>query len=436
MMHLNTRRGGVLRSRPLRVAGRNVLAGVALLAAVVALPVARAGGSEPLTSRLTGVALPAGAERVEDADTAAKVQGQLDALAREKGMRARNVELLAWSGKGGSADALSVVDAVESKMKAGGWVLQSTEPQTSDRGRVTSFAGLNEAKKAGLIGFWLANEKMLLLAWADLVSASATAEGPPLETRMPDLPKLEPKPGFVRGRVVNMRGEPLPNAAVLVYGTTFAGGRTQAYPIAAQDGAFEIEVPDGLYDVSATTKVRYHDADYRLELFPMDGSAAGQKANSKTGIVKDFALKPTGRSSHYEAMGPDYAGSYNGGSIAIRQRREVSIAQTGELPAGVITVTLEPQGPLIDGSTIGVLRTNVDFAKVFTGAWYDVPVGRYRASATIALAEDGKTYALQVVVTTRRSDAAPPPAASAVFDFAPRTGADAGTEEVAIELRR
>ncbi len=396
------------------------------------------------TSRLTGIALPAGAERIEDADTAAQVLAQLNAMAEKSKSRPQPEVCPGQAGR--HIRPKLVVEAVTAKLKEAGWQYEAEAASPSELGPVTTFVGIHEARAAGFIGFWVDNEQMLLLAWADVVAAASAApppsatptpeipaEGPPLATELPRLPKLEAKRGYVRGRVVNMRGEPLPNAAIVIYGTTFDGGQRQSYTITARDGRYEMEVPDGLYGVSATTKVHYHDADYKLHLFPMDSSAEGEKWNSKSGIVMDFALKLTGYSSKFEVMGADFHGSYNGGWMGLHQNRDEVIA--GELPEGLVMVTLTPLTPLIDGSISGVRQIQVDFGKVFTGAWYDIPIGRYRVSATITTKADGKTYGLTVEVRTRASDPATTRAATADFDFAPRSGNEPGTEEVRLVLR-
>ena len=70
------------------------------------------------------------------------------------------------------------------------------------------------------------------------------------------------------------------------------------------------------------------------------------------------------------------------------QKVNVYYGGVGDVDFDTVEVTFEPQGALIDGSTIK------PFKRKYDGAILDVPVGRYRLSATHVV--NGKVVALQV----------------------------------------
>lgn len=403
---------------------------------------APADAPAPLVSALTGLTLPAGGERVLETSAVEPLAARFETRLQPRGLTARRVELWAWP----VATAAATTQAVEEALRAAGFTAQVDPPQRTDNGTLTMFAALCEARHTALIGLWLRTDALVLLAWAELAarpaptaapdSARAPEGGARTSPALPRLPALAPRPGTVRGRLVDAHGQPLANGKVLLWGTTSAGGRRDSYPVAVRDGSYELEVPDGVYALEATTRVGYHDREFQLALHPLDGSGLGQRADSRTGIVRDFALLASGRCISYETMGADFAGSYYGGWLSLHQERSLGPTTAPPLPDGLVTVTLVPDGPLLDGSPGQTIQSTIDFGRVYSGKWYDIPLGRYRVSATIALRADGRTYGLKVSARPSRAEPQPPAAPSAIFEFSPASGQQLGAEEVRLLLTR
>jgi hypothetical protein len=164
------------------------------------------------------------------------------------------------------------------------------------------------------------NKLMLILSMCVLSSSSAMGQTPlgnmeqAIRGAVPGLliftqglPPLRPKPGYVRGRVMDMQGRPLTNIEITIVGTLYGGAVNvaQAFEpnIDSRTGYYEIPVPDGIYRVHATfNKFERDQLPPTLECLLLvdasafvsaDGQSAMSRSDSRTGIVKDFIWKPS-----------------------------------------------------------------------------------------------------------------------------------------------
>lgn len=255
---------------------------------------------------------------------------------------------------------------------------------------------------------------------AETPADAATSQAPNAPPAMlPQLRPLAPSSRHVRGQVVDMQGQPLSRTDIYVRGTTLAG-LNRSFQTSAENGRYDLEVPDGLYGVYASAVVSYNGLTYRLPLHPTDGKGWRSIENSKNGIVKDFVWKLTG-------LRAEEAEQNYGGTILLDE----SPGASNPLRRGaLLEITLTPDGPLVDGNP-GVTLT---FQRTW-GQGYptlvDIPIGRYTATARVV----GQS-ARPLRLTARPVFNAPfaSPAPSAVFHFQPNDHGSDGVQQMRLQL--
>jgi hypothetical protein len=196
----------------------------------------------------------------------------------------------------------------------------------------------------------------------------------------------EAEPNVIAGRVMTEAGQPIPGARLRIVGYT--GGANLGQEIetveSGSDGAYRYEVPRGLYEVLGQATVDFDGQAYTFDLDPADGSCEQQMSDS--GIVKDFMLRLTGlKMCRIDDLADNYT-SYHGAAIQLFNGFTSSPASDA-----VIEYTLEPTGPLADGSTGETLTMERTVAALDTSAgpiedtWilHDIPLATYRASAVL-----------------------------------------------------
>lgn len=191
-----------------------------------------------------------------------------------------------------------------------------------------------------------------------------------------------PAPNVVAGTVRTAAGRPIAGATIRISGSTGAGRGTTIRTTTDARGQYRVAVPLGHYDVDGFADVRYDGQTYR-ELW-LDRTDAGcGRVMSDRGIVRHFVLRLSGAKRCINGPDPDAPGSYNGAYLT---------AMTGALPAASqVVFTLQPLGPLADGSTGRTLvftRTGAALARGGgpigeTAFLHDIPLGRYRVSAAV-----------------------------------------------------
>ena len=236
----------------------------------------------------------------------------------------------------------------------------------------------------------------------------------------PRLPRLKPRPGYIIGRCVDMRGKPLAGVGIRVFGTTQNQGQKTSFQTkTGANGQYAIKLPAGNY---ALGWAHYFTAapegpPYALPLHPLDGSKDDQ--DSKPGIVEDCVLKINGRISSKNDPGSDL--SYYGGFITAEggalENGNFLDGYTYKFPAGSsVELTLVPQGKLADGSTgkTLVLRRSID--RGYIAEYFDVPIGAYQVTARL-LAADGSATPLKIAAAKFFSGTSPTARPVELADF-------------------
>jgi len=200
------------------------------------------------------------------------------------------------------------------------------------------------------------------------------------------------EPNVLTGRVTTEQGDPITGAQIRIVGYTGGAGLGQEIETVetGPDGTYRYAVPRGLYEVLGQATLDFDRQAYTFDLHPADGHC--EQRMSDDGIVQDFVLRLTGLIACRNADLPDDYTSYHGAAIQLFDGTTGSPREDA-----VVEYTLEPVGPLADGSPGETLTMNRTVAALRTSAgpidrtWilYDIPLAVYRVSAT--LVEPGGT---------------------------------------------
>ncbi|GGT33711.1 hypothetical protein GCM10010176_092810 [Nonomuraea spiralis] len=189
----------------------------------------------------------------------------------------------------------------------------------------------------------------------------------------------------VQGRVVNSAGQPVEGAKVVVKDRRYYN--SDIVLLSDRDGVYRSRLPrePSSWVVSASVTRQFHGKQYTFDLEP--SSTASFRASA--GGVRNFTWRVTGRR-------PGADGRYYGGLVATNLWFE-------NLPENVdqdnVRLTMTPVGPLIDGSKGKVVSGRKPVYTDSGWAVVDVPLGRYRISATYRSATSGQVYPLQIKLT-------------------------------------
>lgn len=169
--------------------------------------------------------------------------------------------------------------------------------------------------------------------------------------------------GYATGLVVDTRGNPVAGAKVLLDNTVFYASYINGST--AEDGTYRLKVQPGAWRAYATIRKDYNGRTYSLDLHPDSIDSFDD-----SGAVRNFTWKLEGRK-------PDNDWGYYGGLVKVFDETRFHEMEDVE-------ITLEPVGPLIDGSqgrTL-VLRLGDNYWRD-RAYLEDIPIGRYTASAAI-----------------------------------------------------
>ncbi len=183
---------------------------------------------------------------------------------------------------------------------------------------------------------------------------------------------------IVKGRVVDSQGKPVPNAEIIASSTDYYNKTTTGYTDAS--GNYRIQLPNGIaegsYTASGTVTIKYHGQNFRMALYEEDSRVF----SAYDGAVRNFVFRLTGK----RAAQDDASALPLGGKIEVHCEYDQVIAENVEL-------TLEPAGPLVDGSAgtkiVRMLPKNIDYLN-------DIPVGQYKITARDI--ESGKLLGVSV----------------------------------------
>jgi hypothetical protein len=170
-----------------------------------------------------------------------------------------------------------------------------------------------------------------------------------------------PEKGFASGKATDTAGKPLANADIVVNNSQLYNynilGRTDS------KGEYKLKLTQGSWYVRGTVTVNYDNKTYVLDLHPdREGGFAGSE-----GAVCNLQWKLTG------AKPTEFGGNgYYGGLVEVYG--DGNFVDTQQLE-----ITLDPVGPLIDGSTGEKIVRQLQGQSI--GQTKDIPLGRYRISA-------------------------------------------------------
>ncbi len=195
---------------------------------------------------------------------------------------------------------------------------------------------------------------------ASLLSLVACSK-PTGDTISPDPTTLQA--GYVSGRVVDTQGKPIKGAEITVNNTGGVINNLIGYSDA--NGNYKIKLSTGggpligSYYVRGHVTLNYLNYPFKLALFVEDDSAF----SPEEGAVKNLKLMVAGPRSNFGDSG------WYGGTIEVDNH-----TRNAHFPN--IEVTLEPIGPLVDGS-----RGETQVARPDWLYSYNVPVGQYKITA-------------------------------------------------------
>jgi hypothetical protein len=225
------------------------------------------------------------------------------------------------------------------------------------------------------------------------------------------------KPGHLTGKLSDSRGRPLSNVTISIFGFSDKNEpiRREA-KVSGPAGEYDISLPDGKYNTpTARIGVQYNDRWYDLPLAAADGTREwAEQKEPRNGIVRDFIWKISGPTPGGDALSPT---GYWGGTILFDKAGDLGDAAT-------IEITLQPDGPLIDGSTGQPLTftRKLPWRRKDDHFLFDIPIGRYKATARKMFGTNPKPLKLVAYsIDPATSDQPPPtPAASATVEFESR----------------
>ena len=218
---------------------------------------------------------------------------------------------------------------------------------------------------------------------------------------LPSFPKMTPKPGTVRGRVLDGGGKPIVGAHLIAWASAAGGFRTSTEGRTNAQGVYEIPLPVGICQiVNADCRVSYNGKTLLLPLHPADGER--DNFNSKEGHIENFLLRASG------SAGPD-GGNY-GASLRLL---------TWKAPMGsTVEVTLKPVGALLDGSRGRTLVLRFPVKTLSPETFVEgIPIGRYQLSAKVYDGEDALPLQARKTFRDEGEDDLPQPAASLDVNF-------------------
>ena len=197
---------------------------------------------------------------------------------------------------------------------------------------------------------WITMSLVLLVI--GLAACAQSGEVPPPPPPPPPPPGHEA--GIVKGRVVTEDGRPVQGAEIVADNTVFYNTNVIGYTDAEGRYRLSVDRPVGTWQLSGSTSLPFDGEVFGVDLRPDDPTAF----DGAEGAVRDFTL------SLRDVSGP-----------------VLIMTAVGEYtPYEEIEITLEPVGPIIDGSAG---TTIVSGLSVTGDGWAvkGVPYGRYRITA-------------------------------------------------------
>ncbi len=175
------------------------------------------------SSELTGVSLPAGAQRVLPASHPAEVSETMDKIIAAGGgkLRKGETEVLVWTGS--KSNTGGVMNRLASSLKTAGWQY-SVE---GSEGGVTIFSLFKDgANRRALVGFYGATDDALILSWMEVLAGGGgtVQSSNDSQTDEPDTAPVRNTRGSVGGNIVGT----WTNGSMSMLGEKYVNGTVQA----------------------------------------------------------------------------------------------------------------------------------------------------------------------------------------------------------------
>jgi hypothetical protein len=188
-------------------------------------------------------------------------------------------------------------------------------------------------------------------------------------------PQPGAKAGHLLGKLSDEHGKPLSNVTISIFGFSDKNEPVKReVTLAGPVSEYDIALPDGKYDTpTARIGVDYNDNWYDLPLAAADGTREwSEQGEARRGMVRDFVWKISGASPLGEAENPS---GYWGGTIQFDKGGDLGDGATLE-------ITLQPDGPLIDGSEGKALTftRKLPWKRREDHYLLDIPIGKYIAT--------------------------------------------------------
>ncbi|CCH03126.1 hypothetical protein FAES_5127 [Fibrella aestuarina BUZ 2] len=171
--------------------------------------------------------------------------------------------------------------------------------------------------------------------------------------------------GVVKGRVVDNQGKPVANAEIIASSTDYYNKTTTAYTDA--NGTYRLQLPTGVaegsYSASGTVTIKYHGKNVKMALYEENTRVF----SAYDGAVRNFVFRLTGK----RTADDDETATPLGGSVQVHHQVDNVVWENLEL-------TLEPVGPLVDGSTGQTIIRTMPAHDYYLR---DIPVGQYKITA-------------------------------------------------------
>ncbi len=202
------------------------------------------------------------------------------------------------------------------------------------------------------------------------------------------------KPHVVSGDILGLDGKPIANVVsyrVEVWGTTVAAERTTYSLEVDQNGHFEQQVPDGLYQVMAHCIVTQAGHRVPVDLVWLDDKKVGVVQASSAGIVRDFRLVLSGLRPGED---PKSDHAYFGGTLSVSgPPYNVTKGSFSTRHPGLrVVLTLTAQSALLDGSRMDPITIDMGVDELnYSSNRRNIPIGVYKASAVLVAKDGGKT---------------------------------------------
>ena len=269
-------------------------------------------------------------------------------------------------------------------------------------------------------------------------------------------PVLLTKSGHIVGHARFADGRPIPSfrvSAIAADDRTSVFVRETAGPSVAEvegrDGRYELRAENSAKTIAlrAIAQIPYRGRTYQLEMHPSDADISAFRAIPSQGegaptVTRDFVLKISGVRPGYdgrvvkETTSQDKpANAFYGGTIHLDLTYSEGAAYGEELartpPDARISITLTPEGPLLDGSAGRPIIREVRPAPGQPNFYFhlhNIPLGVYTVVAR-RIDANGTATDLRLGITPRRYQSI------ATIDFPPaRTASQSGVENVTLFL--